>query len=1106
MRRVAITVDVEAHPFRAEKAHLDRLIWGRQAGLENGIGAMMDMADRHGAALTFFVDYPEDEIYGGAMADTAREIRRRGHDPQPHCHLEYLNKKLFGIEEAMALRLPDLSAEQAKRVAGYLVEAHDHALGAAPLAYRSRGYELGPALVCALGDAGFVVDASYSVAGRYAPLPLGVRSCFRFSNGLMEVPVPCIPYFQSRWPLVPWNFNHRVFLEGDPAQCLQRHKAFLDQWFARHGDDKVATLVMHCWSFWQMDPRGFFSIPNERAPELFESLLAMLAKEFEIVSLGELAAQERQAPQALETVAVDARETLCPVCSEPASHFQDDEEIRGRRCPFCGSLEQQRTLVDLLYAGAFGRVFFHNKDILHLAPHRAETLLLRRMAGARVTTLESLAMLPGVEDASFDIILGSPLFPHESHPEQAFQEMARILRPGGIWLYGAKPAVDDATDSDEVVTEQALAPWFLTRAFAVDDGATGAPTRWLACVPKTTARSPAPTAGQPALHPAILSSNAGRILFDARQDPVETLLPGFEGWPAFRAGASRPDLTWLKEIIFDLLFDRGTPMGEELPQPAEFPANYPAGVHPYPVQSFRYLRSCLPPDPASGDSPQLRLVVSELERWIDAYGFYADAVHMDTHTRWMVWHDTAAAIRLNFFSYALLRILPQPRYGDALCEKLFRAAMDHFLLLCAEHFFIKDYNHGFLQLIGLLAFAAAWPAMRGASSVTPLITGRLEALLAHTVSPEGFPREHTPIYHANILAMLTAIARFLDGAPAARLRDHIAQVRERLPHFITPGGLLMPLGDTPPYIKPRIADEVRRARDRCKDLPPLAVFPLSGYAFLRLRQPDAPPKAASCLTLTGAFHSLVHKHCDDLGFVWSEGAQNLLVDPGQQYGYEGMLSSGPLWEKGFYYSTPNRVYSESAHAHNCVEINGQCYSRRVAPYGALPLAGGQLSPTCWFLQGEWQRPEGFRQWRRLVLSPGRWLLVMDEVQPMPERAPKAPLFSQWFHFDASLELRSRSDAGACLYLPGGRPLWCQNLAGGEITLHRGEFAPRLQGWQATTSPGSLEPAWALGIHVTAPSATFCTLFSLLGPCEEMNKREGVFQLRFSNGTTEKFPF
>ncbi len=1140
MRRIALTVDVEAHPFRAAHDHIDRLIWGRLNGREAGIGTMMDMADRHGVPMTFFVDYPEYEVHGDAILDVAREIRRRGHDPEPHCHAEYLGKKLFGTDDPDAVRLGNVTRGQADRMAAYLVDCHVRALGVQPLACRSRGYELSAPWLDALKGAGFVLDASYSLSCKRDPLRLGLRGPFRFSNGLLELPIPFVPYFQYAGALIPWNFNQRHFLTPDVEENVRRHEAFLDAWFKRHGDDAVATLVMHSWSFWKMDDQGFFTIPDEAAVELFDRLLARLTASYDIVSLKQVAADATAVPcDAAERVDAALPVEHCPVCLEPASHFQDYHNRPQSRCPFCGSMERHRTLVDLVYAGAFGPRIFHWRDILHIAPGRAETLLLRRMYEPRVITCDiqpgcdlqaDIQAMPELADNSFDVVLACGVFRHVRDLDKALAEMARVLRPGGLLLCSDR--VEDAdygqeiTDPDEQTAwygrekweqygigtfrrfgrkdwEMSFQPWFFTRRFKADDKITGSPVWWLACTPKPES---SPQAADPARDAVILRSNAGRILFNAAHDPVQHFLPDYHSWQEFRQSYTPPrDLAWLRDNFFTLCFEAYRPLPCATENTAEFPPAIPASLHPYNEQSFQYLLPELSHDVPHGDNPQLKHMVTETVRWIDTYGFF-DQHHMDKHTRGMVWHDTATAMRLNLMAYLVLRILPLPGYATALVEKLFRSLLDHFYLLCADHFFTAHNNHGWLQMFGLLSFCRALPVVRGTAAASGIAAERILALCERLLTPDGMLREHSPDYQAFAITLLAKIRAMFYGqadpqaSTGAVLLDSIRRkMRTCLGAFITPDGELAAFGDSLATPYAFIAEEVRQAALQTQT--GLCLLPHSGHAVLRLPS-SGHTVDATFLALSGAFHSHTHKHCDDLSFVWSEGRQNILVDPGRQKNYSTLLSSGPLRKKGFFYAAPNCIYAESAHAHNVVEINGETWSRREKPYGALPLRGRQLSARHWLLEGEWQRPEGFRQQRRLILSPGRWLLVQDSLAPLSATSPEQTAFGQWFHLDATAELAERQEQTAVFALPGGRRLDCRSLLPDScLTCHRGEIFPRLQGWVAETST-ALYPAWALGWHQKDTQATFAALFSLIGPCLEGTLGENMCTLQFPHEETE----
>lgn len=454
-------------------------------------------------------------------------------------------------------------------------------------------------------------------------------------------------------------------------------------------------------------------------------------------------------------------------------------------------------------------------------------------------------------------------------------------------------------------------------------------------------------------------------------------------------------------------------------------------------------------------------------------------------------------------AYTFLRMLPLPDYPAALIEKIFRSLLDHFFLLCADRFFAAHNNHGWLQMYGLLSFCRALPEVRGTAAAAELATERTLTLCQTLLTQDGMLREHSPAYQAFAVTLLAHLRPMLsghDGGPAASLDSLLKNMRTCLDCFITPDGELAALGDSLARPYDFIEGEVRSAASRMK-ADGLRLLPHSGYALLRLPSPGH-VNDVSFLLLSGAFHSYTHKHCDDLSFVWSEGRQNILVDPGMQVSSSSLMRNGPLRDKGFFYSAPNCVYAQSAHAHNVVEINGETWSRLDTPYGVLPLHGQQLSERHWLLEGIWQRPEGFRQQRRLILSPGRWLLVLDNLDPLPDAPLDPATFTQWFHLDPSAELVERQKQAAVFDLSGGRRLHCRSLLPDtRLTSHKGEFSPRLQGWTADTFT-TLHPAWAMGWHQDNMGC-FSTLFSLIGPCLDGLVTEYGLSLTFIHGVTEQ---
>jgi hypothetical protein len=232
------------------------------------------------------------------------------------------------------------------------------------------------------------------------------------------------------------------------------------------------------------------------------------------------------------------------------------------------------------------------------------------------------------------------------------------------------------------------------------------------------------------------------------------------------------------------------------------------------------------------------------------------------------------------------------------------------------------------------------------------------------------------------------------------------------------------------------------------------------------------------LAQTAAFHSRTHKHADHLSFLWWEGGEEVLIDPGR-FGYLGRTAPDSQEARaGFWYSDPRRMYVESTRAHNCVEVDGLDYARRnTKPFGsALDDAARQdelYVTTC-----EVRHARFVRHRRNLVLHPGHFLLVLDWLY---DRSGTGHTFEQWFQV-APQWVPSAITGAAAFASPSGARLWVANLLDPVApTAHRGETEPRMNGWRSD-APESLVPTTSLHFSASGVRGAFATLF-LMGAGE-----------------------
>lgn len=297
-KKIVITIDTEALTARAEEDHVKRLIWGEHKGSEYGLRRMMDIADKYGAKLTSFLDFPEYAHYGEDILDVGREILHRGHDVQIHMHpdmftMDFLRQhhvKMIkkssqqDIQKALEMWTPERLRCDIKAC----LELYAKISSDVPTAYRTGSYMMTPALIDALGETSILISSNYNPAfpDRTSFLH-GILPPFYWPTGMLELPVSSV---QMNNEIEQYNFNTGFLLNAHPNVCAAHHLELLNAFWRENPDQNVAVLVMHCWSFLKKDDHGWFCIPNEQSVATFDKLLSELTKYYDIVPIKEIAA------------------------------------------------------------------------------------------------------------------------------------------------------------------------------------------------------------------------------------------------------------------------------------------------------------------------------------------------------------------------------------------------------------------------------------------------------------------------------------------------------------------------------------------------------------------------------------------------------------------------------------------------------------------------------------------------------------------------------------------------------------------------------------------------------------------------------------------------
>lgn len=499
------------------------------------------------------------------------------------------------------------------------------------------------------------------------------------------------------------------------------------------------------------------------------------------------------------------------------------------------------------------------------------------------------------------------------------------------------------------------------------------------------------------------------------------------------------------------------------------------------------LHGLLPPTHAEGLPPAIAYATA----WLDAFDAPARSAGAEAIIRAArsgasePWDGMATGMRVFRLAALVEAFARSDETDDGVLARLVEALAFHFEVLRQPGFFQSWSNHGLYQSLGLLSASARFPWLADGEAMTALARERLEQMLPSQFDTDGVHLEHSPAYHANLLGSLIGArnAGLLEGSSAALTIDGAERA---LSWMVTPTGKLAPFGDSwPAPIRQDLAGAARFRDPALRYLssegaigePPesgVKLFRNAGYAFARIldRNLCEGPEQASYLAQAGGFHSRMHKHADHLGFIWSEGTTDILVDPGR-YGYLGRLTAeDPLHHKGNWYGDPKRVFVESTRAHNCVEIDGESHPRKGAePFGGAIRQAEQFRDLILFA-GVAPLSPTVDQERILVLKPREFLLVLDTLAAKEGSHE----FRQWFQLDACWSV----EAGLHGYRAraGLRTLHVTDVTGRAAIqpVLRGQEEPQLQGW-VSTRDGELTPASSLSLHRSGAMATFATLFS-----------------------------
>lgn len=449
------------------------------------------------------------------------------------------------------------------------------------------------------------------------------------------------------------------------------------------------------------------------------------------------------------------------------------------------------------------------------------------------------------------------------------------------------------------------------------------------------------------------------------------------------------------------------------------------------------------------------------------------------------WYDMAIGLR----GYRLGFLIDVARRRDPDREglgSLLSVAEMHFDAFEDERKFASHSNHGLYFATGQAALSRRLPDNPRSAVHAEMAQERLTSLIGSQFGDDGVHREHSPNYHLMVLETVRRLAQTgLITAPESLAIA--AKAESQLPWFTSPTGSLIQFGDsvqkdlargdTERWETPEMLAVVSQGKLGSAPENNARTFPSAGYWVVRERWPDAECTATGSAYLghAAAFHSRVHKHADDLSFVYWDRGHEILTDAGR-YGYLDKLPPrDPARQLGFFYRDPNRQYVESTRAHNTVEIDGRDFARHdVEPFGSAIRSTGAVADIHYCFS-EVTHFSSIRHTRLLATVPGSWVLIYDKLA---DHAGAKHDFRQRLNF--APELSVQVDTAKSLRInhdDWSAPLVATSLSRGRaLPVVLGGTDPML-GW-VSRQDNEIIPAPSTGFEVRRkPYATLVTLLS-----------------------------
>jgi hypothetical protein len=455
-------------------------------------------------------------------------------------------------------------------------------------------------------------------------------------------------------------------------------------------------------------------------------------------------------------------------------------------------------------------------------------------------------------------------------------------------------------------------------------------------------------------------------------------------------------------------------------------------------------------------------------------------------------YDQAVAGRLYRLAYLLDAYCRDPAADFDIVKRLMAALRWHVGALSFPENISERHNHGLHQTISQICATSrffdigsadrALEAYHGLDASYWEARARLPKLLAQQFTAEGVHKEHSVFYHlwlARALGFIVDMGIETDPAvakvakAAADAAAWMVDGRQRAAN----------LGDTdlePPLYRSQLPPASREGGVAARH------FPEAGYWFVKGSGAHGPTYLAE----TAALHSRFHKQADTGSVLWQDRGLDILIDAGR-YAYSGRTEvASSLFQDGFWYADPKRIYVESTRAHSTLEMDGQNHRRFRQPAFGGSITHATEADGVFASRSQIRHLGRASHVRYVLLEPGEWLLVVDTARAADGAAHA---FRQWFQVHPDWGLSHLSDDGFS-FAGGGEELAIVPVFAGQrvATLARGEthppdgpLDPGYLGWWSPAEE-AFEPCTSIAMETRGEHVTMASLLAFGRPAVDQS--------------------